>query len=239
MVASTPHTKAMSYAMVVRTVAIDQLILLAITKGVDTVINLGAGLDTRPYRLVLPANLVWIEVDFPNIISYKEKHLSDAVAACKLQRIASDLTNDRERKKLFGDLSLKSSKALIITEGVIGYLTNDQARNLSKDLFNSGPFKYWIMDYAQGKMRNTRQTKHLKKKLKLAPLQFNCADPIGFFEKDGWNVSENRFIMDEADKIGRKLPSMFPWSLLMKIFPKKMRAIANRTYGYILLEKTT
>src|SRR5689334_12441057 len=67
MVATTPHTEAMAFAMVARTIAIDQLVLSAVSKGIDAVVNLGAGLDTRPYRLSLPNNLNWIEVDLPNI----------------------------------------------------------------------------------------------------------------------------------------------------------------------------
>ena len=71
MVATTPHTQAMAFAMVIRTVAIDRLVLSAIDRGVDTVINLGAGLDTRPYRMKLPWTLKWIEVDFPDMINFK------------------------------------------------------------------------------------------------------------------------------------------------------------------------
>src|SRR5690348_1108371 len=44
--ASMPHTEAMAFAMVVRTSAIDRLVLSAVKEGIDTVINLGAGLDT-------------------------------------------------------------------------------------------------------------------------------------------------------------------------------------------------
>src|SRR4051812_42087677 len=57
MVMATPHKKAMAFAMAVRTVAIDRLIEMAIKQGIDTVINLGAGMDTRPYRMRLPASL--------------------------------------------------------------------------------------------------------------------------------------------------------------------------------------
>src|SRR5688572_11381442 len=64
MVAITPNVEAMALAIVVRTCAIDRMIEMAISDKIDTVINLGAGLDTRPYRLKLPANLIWIEVDF-------------------------------------------------------------------------------------------------------------------------------------------------------------------------------
>jgi O-methyltransferase involved in polyketide biosynthesis len=33
------------------------------------VVNLAAGLDTRPYRMALPAARQWIEVDLPSILS--------------------------------------------------------------------------------------------------------------------------------------------------------------------------
>ena len=46
---------------VVRTVVIDRYLQEAIARGVDTVVNLGACLDTRPYRMTLPASLSWVE----------------------------------------------------------------------------------------------------------------------------------------------------------------------------------
>jgi O-methyltransferase involved in polyketide biosynthesis len=47
----------------IRTVIIDDRIKLAIGEGVDTILNLGAGLDTRPYRMDLPKTLRWVEFD--------------------------------------------------------------------------------------------------------------------------------------------------------------------------------
>src|SRR5690606_19356298 len=49
-----PYPKILAWMMAVRTVAIDRLIFEAVDAGVDTVVNIGAGLDTRPYRLELP-----------------------------------------------------------------------------------------------------------------------------------------------------------------------------------------
>jgi len=37
------------WAIVIRTCIIDDYIRLAVAQGIDTVLNLGAGLDTRPY----------------------------------------------------------------------------------------------------------------------------------------------------------------------------------------------
>ena len=238
MIADTPHTEAMAFAMTIRTVAIDRLVMSAISKGVDTVINLGAGLDTRPYRMQLPAQLKWIEADFPAIIDYKNELLANDRPRCYLERISIDLSQEAERKKLFQQLNDQSDKALVITEGVIGYLTNEHAAALSKDLFAMPSFQYWIMEYDQGRLRRRRETKDLSKKLVHAPLKFDHAKPLDFFGAHGWKVCENRFILDEADSIGKKLPIGFPWNILMKLFHKRVRMMGNETYGYCMFCKS-
>jgi methyltransferase (TIGR00027 family) len=235
MVATTPHTESMAFAMIVRTCAIDRLVEIAISKGIDTVINLGAGLDTRPYRMNLPSDLIWIEIDFKNIIDYKNEILKTENPRCHLERIPFDLSKDMDRKELFKQLGNKTKSALIITEGVIGYLTNQQAAKLSEDLFSIPSFHYWIQDYSRGKLRKNRGTKALqKKKLQNVPLQFHVEEPLRFFSRQGWRISENLLILDEADKIGKKLPLFFPWNLLLVLFPKLIRKIGNKTYGYVM-----
>ena len=52
------------WGMIIRTSAIDRLINEALIAGVDMVLNLGAGLETRPYRMKLPASLRWVEGGF-------------------------------------------------------------------------------------------------------------------------------------------------------------------------------
>jgi O-methyltransferase involved in polyketide biosynthesis len=48
------------WMMAIRTRVIDDLIREALADGVDLILNLGAGLDTRPYRMTLPSNLYWV-----------------------------------------------------------------------------------------------------------------------------------------------------------------------------------
>ncbi|HEX6427142.1 MAG TPA: SAM-dependent methyltransferase [Niastella sp.] len=237
MVEATPIKDHMAFAMVTRTTGIDRLINLGVERGIDTVINLGAGLDTRPYRMRLPVNLRWVEVDFPSMIEYKTPLLENEKPACLLLRIAVDLSNDQERKTIFARLGAETKRALIITEGVVGYLTNEQGAQLSKDIFAIPAFYYWIMDY-HGGLRHHRRATDLKKILTNAPLQFNVEDPIAFFTSHGWKVHENIYLLDEGDRIGRHLPPFkFPLNLFIKLFPKKAREIGNKTYGYVLLGK--
>jgi hypothetical protein len=71
-----------------------------------------------------------------------------------------------------------------------------------------------------------------------APLRFNENNPIGFFTRHGWKVQENIHILDEADRLGRKLPKLgFPMNIFQKLMPKKFRELANKTYGYIMYTK--
>src|SRR6185436_6974692 len=56
-------SKQNSWSFVARTYLFDEFIKQHTDPGYDMVINLAAGLDTRPYRMTLPSSLKWIEVD--------------------------------------------------------------------------------------------------------------------------------------------------------------------------------
>ena len=84
-----------------RTYLVDRTIeQLISTQQIDTVVNLGAGLDTRPYRLSVPPSLQWVEVDLPDILVYKETQLQDQKPICQLKRVRLDLVNLELRKVL-------------------------------------------------------------------------------------------------------------------------------------------
>lgn len=230
-----PSAKQLAFAMVVRTVAIDRLLERALAFGVDTVLNLGAGLDARPYRMKLPAALRWVEVDHAPLIRYKNEQLRNDAPVCAVERVACDLACDDDRSALLSRLGRESRTAVVLTEGVIPYLTPEQAGKLSRDLFAGPAFRYWIQDYRQGKLRPPGQ-KRVLKKLARAPFRFDVDHPLRFFGEHGWTVREDLHILDVADGIGRPLPFLFPWSLLALVLPRRIREEGNRTYGYVLLE---
>lgn len=237
MVAATPNSATMALAMTARTSAIDRLIHHAIAKGIDTVINLGAGLDTRPYRMDLPSSLRWIEVDFPHLISYKNEMLVTEKPVCTIQRIAADLSRSAERRILFQQLGAETKNALIITEGVIPYLTSEQAASLAKSLYSMPTFQYWIMDYRQGNLRNNSYVRKLQKIVKNTPFRFTEKYPLEFFSRRGWFVNENVPMLEEAHRLGRKLPLGFPINMLNMLFPKLMRELGKKAYGYVMFKR--
>jgi len=76
-----PQPQMTGWAVVIRTCIIDDFIRAAIAQGADTILNLGAGLDTRPHRTELPGSLAWIEVDYPDVVALKESRLAGEAAA--------------------------------------------------------------------------------------------------------------------------------------------------------------
>src|SRR2546422_8939907 len=63
-----PRAREFAWPMIVRTAVMDEMILRAIERDViDTEVNLGAGFDTRPYRLPLSPSLRRVEVDLTEV----------------------------------------------------------------------------------------------------------------------------------------------------------------------------
>jgi len=99
-VASLPDDAMTAWTVVIRTRIIDEYVAQAVADGFDTVLNLGAGLDTRPYRMELPPALRWIEVDFGSTIDFKEQRLAGEKPRCQLERRRVDLSNGDARRAL-------------------------------------------------------------------------------------------------------------------------------------------
>jgi methyltransferase (TIGR00027 family) len=116
---SIPRAAMVAWGMIIRTSAIDRLINEALMAGgVDTVLNLGAGLDTRPYRMKLPPSLRWIELDFPNIVELKNSKLAEYKPVCELERVGIDLLDRPSRNTILARYGTTSKNTLVITEGV-------------------------------------------------------------------------------------------------------------------------
>src|SRR5207253_2638307 len=103
-------------------------------QGADLVLNLAAGLDARPYRLELPASLQWIEVDLPEILAYKEEILTKEKPTCALERVRLDLADSDARRTFFAALNRRAKKVLVLTEGLLIYLSEEEVAALARDL---------------------------------------------------------------------------------------------------------
>jgi methyltransferase (TIGR00027 family) len=237
--ATVPKTFGVSpWLVAIRTVTIDDLIAKAITDGVDTVLNLGAGLDTRPYRMALPPALRWIEVDYPHVIGLKEERLADEVPCCRLDRVKLDLTDRDARRTFLAEAASGAAKVLVLTEGVTPYLAEAEVADLADDLRRIDAVRYWINDYYSPESHRFAD-KRRARFMRNAPLRFRPGDWFRFFEDHGWQAREVRYIAEEGERLGRPipLPPLFKlWVAWTSLFASaERRDNMKRFVAYVLL----
>jgi methyltransferase (TIGR00027 family) len=212
-----------SWSMIVRTAIFDE-ILLRILAGdqIDLVVNLAAGLDTRPYRLDLPASLHWMEVDLPEMIDYKTQMLAREKPKCRLDRVALDLADQEGRRDLFERLDSSAGRVFLITEGLLAYLEPNEVGSLATDLLAANHFEYWLTEIASPRVKQMMD-KHWGKQLKAAnaPIKFAPAEGDEFFRPFGWNPVEFRGFLEESERLNRTMPMMWIIRAQMRLFPRR------------------
>ncbi len=214
------------WAWVARTYLFDTFLLREIQNGADLVVNLAAGLDARPYRMQLPTTLQWLEVDLPDIIYYKEDVLENEKPGCRLERISLDLSDAAARRSLFGELNRRAMKIVVLTEGLLIYLTTEEVGSLATDLSAGEHFQSWAVDLASpGQLKFMQRT--TGKQLSAAGAAFKFGPPEGpnFFVPYRWQPVEVQGLLKTAAQFKRSpvellsllpepegAPGNYPWT---------------------------
>ncbi len=220
------------WAWVMRTVVFDRFIADRIRSGADLVLNLAAGLDARPYRMPLPPALKWVEVDLPGILDYKEEILRDERPTCALERVRLDLSDANGRRELFGRLGGESKKALVITEGLLIYLTAGEVASLAGDLATPTSFRHWTLDIASpGLLRLLQREVGAELDRAAAPLKFGPPEGPGFFVPHGWRPVDVQSPLKAAAVAGR----LSPFLRLMALLPQSSGRQGSRPWSGICL----
>jgi methyltransferase (TIGR00027 family) len=228
---SMPLGRDNDWSMVTRTYLFDQFVMDQVRQGVDIVVNLAAGLDSRPYRLQLPPTLRWIEVDLPEILDYKEGILRAEKPVCALERFRLDLFNVNARREFFRQIGSRAKKALIITEGLIIYLAADQVAALAQDLAASPSFHSWILDIASPGLLRMLQKKMAAQLNQAAPFKFAPDEGLDFFLRYGWKPVDVRSLLKNAAHLKRL--SFF--LRLIALLPESESSRRNRPWSGVCL----
>jgi methyltransferase (TIGR00027 family) len=227
--------RSAAWSIITRTAVLDELIMDAARDGIDTVLNLAAGLDTRPYRLPLPPATRWIEVDFPGMLAYKEGKLADARPRCALERIALDLTDRAGRQQLFARVNGESRRMLVITEGLLIYLTPDDVAALAQDLHATPHVRRWIADVVTPELLDWL----LKTQFKTfasgsVQMHFGAPGGAAYFERLGWRAHAVRRLTAESRRLKREMPRAWFYRLLSSISPRHVRERYSKFESYLL-----
>ncbi len=228
--------KTNAFSFGIRTRFFDEAILEAVKNHrIDGVLNLGSGLDTRPYRLDLPSQLQWFDVDLPEITSYMLEKMQTHQPRCRVERLSWDINDTQSRKEFFSKVNYEAKRVLVICEGVLTYFSSGQIDSLVKDLGGFPCFKFWLHDFYSRKVIQRLQKEWIGQFSSDAIFHFDPEDWFQFFEDRGWKVVQWTTVADESRRLNRKLPLV--WAIWVRL--SKAGIIHEKVpSGYVLLEKS-
>ncbi|PYO36001.1 MAG: hypothetical protein DMD74_05715 [Gemmatimonadetes bacterium] len=164
--------------------------------------------------------------------------LATETPRCRVEFVEIDLRDAERRRALFAR-AIERGPVLAITEGLLIYLTADQAGALADDLAGAG-LRWWLLDIASPRL--------LKMMLKTwqrpladagAPFQFAPEESTRFFEPHGWQEREWRSIWEESLRLKRSMRLAWLWNFIGRFYPKRTREQFRRFSGVALLERRT
>jgi methyltransferase (TIGR00027 family) len=194
-----PHSNVLRLGLAIRTRFVDELLLDALaTYPIATVLSVGCGLDTRPWRLDLSPELRWIEIDFADVLDYKDRLMSGERSRCRRERLTVDLNHAAQRRAMF-EVS-GSSSALMITEGLLLYLPAATVDALAGDA-STGTVAHWISDittaaFSQvlgGGADTTQPIRHVQ-----APDALKGEQILEVLQNHGWTTSAMRSYISDV-----------------------------------------
>jgi len=113
-----------------RTRFIDEVVQASLSKGIGQLVILGAGFDTRPYRLPGVERVKVLELDLPAVQAEKRKKLLSHFAGLpkNVTFLPIDFANQSVEAVLAGTSFDPSNPAVFVWEGVSQYLSEESVR---------------------------------------------------------------------------------------------------------------
>ncbi len=235
-----PHGASMAWAVVVRTVVVDEIVLTCIKNGATRVLNLGAGLDTRAFRLGLPPSVRWFDVDLPRVVKHRRACLKDLQPRCRHTHIIADITDASALHHTLKEASLGDGQILVVTEGLLVYLKPVQVEVLAKSLNAVKTARWWLTDLVSPMLLGMVGAKWPTNEAAVsAPFLFAPRDSARFFAPLGWRETFFRSTLDEAVRLERAPPMAHWWSTFTAPWWPGARENMRRMSGILLMESAS
>ncbi len=134
---------------VCRTRYIDDAVRSALAQGIGQLAILGAGLDTRPYRLPGMEQVKVFELDLPAVQAQKKERLEKHLGRLpeNVAFIPIDFDTQTLEAAFTGTAFEPASRAVFIWEGVTQYLTEEAVRQTLSFVGKSAPGSLLVFTY--------------------------------------------------------------------------------------------
>lgn len=223
-------------SIAVRTAVMDELILETVNRNeVDLVLNLAAGLDTRPWRLALPPGLQWLDVDLPEVLEFKAGVIGREPATCEYESWPANILETAARAGVLKRCS-GAHRALIVTEGFLVYLSPTQVSALARDLHAQPSMMWWLSD-----LTGPRALEMLQRvwgpRFPGAKFQFAPPDSADFFRRLHWREVLFRSSQEDDKRLERAPKTSLLSRVVLWLSPAAFRAEMRRLSGIALLTR--
>jgi methyltransferase (TIGR00027 family) len=186
---------------------------------IDAVVILGAGLDTRAYRLTRRVRIPVFEADLPVNIARKANTVRRVLGAPPLsvRLVALDFERDDLLTSLAEHGYRTDCRAFFICEGVTQYLTEDGVRRTLEGLRAAAPgsrlvFTYVRRDFIEGGNRYGTRTlyRNVRQRHQLWQFGLEPDQVAAFIAEYGWRLVEQagpddivrRYVQPAGRKLG-------------------------------------
>jgi methyltransferase (TIGR00027 family) len=197
-----------------RTRFYDDVMTDAVADGLGQVVLIAAGMDTRAFRLALPAEVIVFEHDLPELLEQKQAilDLEQAEPRCRRIVVAADLAESDWPQALTASGFDHAAPTVFIVEGLSWYLTEEQNARLLDDLASlAAPGSRLGIDIiSQEHLQSPAAAPFFEFTASLGiRWQFGTNDAAGFLGAHGWEA-EVTGLEAFAIRLGRWSPSDAP-----------------------------
>lgn len=185
-------------SMTVRHRIIDEVLRRMLEATPDLcLVTIGAGFDSRPYRL---SGGTWFELDEPQLIAYKNERLPASKCANSLHRIPIDFVTDALEDKLAR--VPRGSPVVFILEGIFIYLDENETQALLDTLNRLFPEHLLVCDLVNREMVD-KYGQQLRSITTEMNARFNAIDkPERLFSGNGYQVRERISLVEVSVDLG-------------------------------------
>jgi methyltransferase (TIGR00027 family) len=188
-----------------RTRFYDDLVIDAVANGLGQVVLVAAGMDTRAFRLALPAEVIVFELDLPELLAQKQAILEQehAEPRCRRVVVAADLAEDDWPQAVTAGGFDRAARTVFIIEGLSWYLTEQENARLLDELASlAAPGSRLGIDIiSRDHLESPASAPLFKFTAALGILwQFGTNDPAGFLAAHGWQAE-----VTDLDAFARRL----------------------------------
>lgn len=136
-------------AQICRTRFIDEVVEQVLSQGIGQVVILGAGLDTRPYRLAGMEHVNIFEVDLPSVQAGKKKKLHKHLGRLpeRVAFVPIDFDKENLEAVFTGTVFDPAKPSIFVWEGVTQYLSEEAVRRTLAFVGTSAPGSILVCTY--------------------------------------------------------------------------------------------